>query len=180
MMPFFDCALGTKEIFTFYLLLSCFPQSCFPLHYRMRYGIFPIYLPILTLPVQIQVIIKSHSCHFMSPRKPKVRRNHGACHGGQHFSNGTQEPAFPKMNHSYKQRRRWCKSSPTAVCCKPLHMAEPWRKGLGTANWKMSWLGGSTFSAPLKWLSLASVQRLLLVTIIHNFFSSSYNQLRTQ
>lgn len=67
-------------------------------------GVFPCTCPSLHLPGQIQVIIKYHSHHLTSPRKPKFRRNHGACHCGQYSSNSIQEPAFPKMSSSYKEK----------------------------------------------------------------------------
>lgn len=174
------CLRDKGNIYLFISYFLFFHGVAFFLTTEWDTGFFPSTCPSLHLPVQIQAIIKRHSCHLMSPEKQRLGET------TEHATVGS----IPLMASMSQHFQRWItptnwegdgvNPAPQQLCCKPLHMADPWWRGLGTANWEMSWPRGSTFFPPLEWPGLASMQKLLLVTILHEFFSSSYHQLRTQ
>lgn len=91
-MPFLDCALGTKEIFTFLSPTFFFSMELLSSSLQNGTGVFPIYLPLLTLACTNTGSHKMPLLPFDVIQKTKGQEANGACHCGQYSSNGIQEP----------------------------------------------------------------------------------------
>lgn len=129
---------GNIYLFISYFLF--FHGAVFLLTTEWDTGFFSSTCPSLHLPVQIHTIIKSHSC-------PENQRLGGTT---EHAIVGS----IPLMASRSQHFQRWISPTnrgdgvnpaPQQLCCKPLHTADPWGRGLGQQTAKCSDSEGTPF-----------------------------------